>query len=171
VDQNKRKMVEGWLTKASNHLDTARESLKSVYRVSDSVQASQVCVELSVKAMLVLLEIPYPPSHGWGRKELGEIAKKVQERDLLQRLAAQSLYIRLPRFLFLANFWSQFYLEAKYGIEAGYLAPAQDLFEMPDAELAVSHANECLHAALTLRSLPQEQLATLTAQTTSESAT
>lgn len=165
MDENKRKTIQGWIDKASNHLDAAKKHLESCVsdRVSDSIQASQVCVELSVKAILTLLDIPYPLTHGWSRKELGEIAKRIQERDLLNRLAAQDLHhIRLPRLLFRANFWSQFYLEAKYGIEAGYLAPAQDLFEKEDAELAVKHANECYYAAFILRSVSQERLAALT---------
>jgi len=162
MDKNKRRTVEGWISKASNHLDAAKEHLKPPFRASDSIQASQVCVELSVKAILTFLGITYPPSHGWGRKELAEIAKKIEERDLIKRLEMQRRYLRLPRLLFLANFWSQFYLEAKYGLEAGYLAPAQELFEMEDAALGVSHAETCLQAAWAVQSIPEDQLDTLT---------
>jgi HEPN domain-containing protein len=141
----------------------AKEHLKSIYRVSDSVQASQVCVELSVKAVLTLLNIPFPPSHGWNRQQLAEIAKQIKNRDLLGRLARQHLdyTVPLPRLLFRANFWSQFYLESKYGFEAGHLAPAQDLFEKEDAELAVKHADDCLRAARHLLYLPEEKIAQL----------
>jgi hypothetical protein len=34
------------------------------------------------------------------------------------------------------NFWAQFYITAKYGLEAGYLAPAKDLFKKEEAELS-----------------------------------
>jgi hypothetical protein len=138
--------------------------LKSPYRVSDSIQASQVCVELSVKAILTLLDIQFPRSHSWTRQELGAIAKQIHGRDLASRLAAQYLdqSVRLPRLLLLVNLWSQFYLEAKYGLEAGHLAPAQDLFAKAEAELAAMHAEECLSAARTLRHLPQDKLAALT---------
>lgn len=58
----------------------------------------------------------------------------------------------LPRLLFLINFWSQFYKAAKYGLEAGYLAPANDLFKKKEeADLAVQHAQECYQAAAYLR--------------------
>lgn len=169
MNENKRKTIQGWIDKASNHLNAAKEYLESGVsdRVSDSIQSSQVCVELSVKTILASLDISYPPSHGWSRKELGEIAKRIQERDLLNRLTAEGLHIWLPRLLFRANFWSQFYLEAKYGIEAGYLAPAQDLFEKEDAELAVKHANECFWAALHLMEIPQDRLEALTQEDTS----
>jgi HEPN domain-containing protein len=164
VDENKRNTIAGWIEKASNHLNSAREHLKSGYRASESIQASPVCIELSVKAILSMLDIEFPLTHGWDRKQMAQIAKRMQERDLLNRLKAQSLDhdIRLPRLIFRANFWSQFYLETKYGIEAEHLAPAQELFEIEDAQLAVRHAEACLIAAQTLLFLPQERLATLT---------
>jgi hypothetical protein len=131
--------------------------------VSDAIQASQVCVELSVKSILTMLDVPFPPSHGWNRQQLAEIAKHIEERGLLDRLSSQHLefVVPLPRLLFRANFWSQFYLEAKYGMEAGYLAPAQQLFEQEDAELAARHADGCLRAARHLLYLPEERLAEL----------
>jgi HEPN domain-containing protein len=163
VDENKRKTVKGWLEKASRYACDAKENAKSGYRVSDAIQAAQQCVELSVKAILTLHDIPYQRNHGWDRKELAEIAKHIQNRGLLNRLAAQNLQFQvpLPRLLFRANFWSQFYLEAKYGIEAGYLAPAQDLFEPADADLAARHADNGLSAAWSILSLPEAQLAAL----------
>jgi HEPN domain-containing protein len=75
VDDSKRNMINGWLDKASNHLDKAREEVKSYYRISDAIQAAQVCVELSVKALLTILEIDFPQSHGWNEKQLRQIAE------------------------------------------------------------------------------------------------
>jgi len=59
------------------------------------------------------------------------------------------------------NFWAQFYNTAKYGLEAGYLAPAKDLFKREEAELAVKHAEECHSAASQLRYLPEDKMAAL----------
>jgi hypothetical protein len=70
--------------------------------------------------------------------------------------------IRLPRLLLLMNFWAQFYITAKYGFEAEYLASAKDLFGEGEAELAIRHAKECLSAARQLRYLEKERLASLT---------
>jgi HEPN domain-containing protein len=162
VDENKRKLVAGWLDKAQVHLWTANEHLKSWCRNTEAIQASQECVELSVKAMLTILGIDYPLSHGWDQKQLAKIAGQIQERKLQQRLAEQQLgHIRLPRLLVLVNFWEQFYLQAKYGIEASDLAPPQELFEREEAELAVKHADQCLLAASQLRYLDEERLAAL----------
>jgi HEPN domain-containing protein len=160
VEGNKLNTLKGWVDKASNHLDIARESLKSYYRVSEAVQASQVCVELSVKAILTLLNIPFEPSHGWTRKQLAEIAKHINERGLLARLESQNHHytVPLPRLLIRMNLWNHFYIEAKYGFEAGHLAPAQELFEKEDAELAVRHAEGCLRAAQRILHLSEDQI-------------
>jgi HEPN domain-containing protein len=165
VDQNKRKMIEGWLTKASAHLHTAKEDLQSIHHITESIQASQVCVELSVKSILTTLEIEYPTTHGWDHKQLAKIAQRVHDRKLLQRLADHNLgHIRLARLLTLVNFWDQFYLQAKYGIEAGNLAPPQDLFDHDEAELAAKHAYECWAAANHFRHLTDDVLAAILAE-------
>jgi HEPN domain-containing protein len=156
----KRKIAEGWFEKAGNQLQTAREHSKSYSRYSESVQASQECVELSVKSILFLLGVEYSASHGWDKDQFSKIAKQIQEKHLVERLKAQDLNyaIRLPRLLLLVNFWNQFYLPAKYGFEAGYLAPPQDLFDKEEADIALHHADECWRAASHLRYLPDDKL-------------
>ena len=163
MDNSKRKIIEGWIDKAGHQVQAAKDHLKSYYRYSECIEASQECVELSVKSILSLLGIEYPLSHGWNRKEFSRIAKQIQERQLLDKIKKQNLYhsSRLPRLLLLANFWAQFYLPAKYGFEAGYLAPAQDLFEKQEAELAVQHAEECYRTASELRYLSEDKLAAI----------
>ena len=81
----------------------------------------------------------------------------------MEKLANQYLdhTIRLPRLLFLMNFWAQFYITAKYGFEAGYLASARDLFNREEADLVVKHADECYRAASQLRYLNEDKLAAL----------
>jgi HEPN domain-containing protein len=158
MEKNKRRVVEGWVDKASTHLQTAKDHFKGGVYYSDAVQASQVCVELSVKAILAFLEVDFPKSHGWDKEKLSKLAEQVQKRSILDKLDQQYLYIKLPRLLFLANFWDQFYLQAKYGMEAGYLASAQDLFGRDEAETAIKHADECFHAAIRVRCLPEDQL-------------
>lgn len=161
MDKNKRRMVEGWIEKAWNHLRAAKEHVQK-FQFSESIESSQECVELSVKAILSLLDIEYSPSHGWkqDKKQFDKIAEQIQKRELLDQLAEQHLNhtVHLPRLLFLVNFWGDFYIEAKYGYEVGNLAPAKDLCKKEDAELAERHAQECYGAASQLRSLPEEQL-------------
>jgi HEPN domain-containing protein len=41
-----RETVDGWIDKAFNHLQTAREHSKSGYRYSEAVQAAQEYIEL-----------------------------------------------------------------------------------------------------------------------------
>jgi HEPN domain-containing protein len=163
MDSIKRKTVEGWIDKASNQLMFATDKLKSYHFHSECVQAAQQCVELSVKAVLEFLDIDYAHVHGWNKDQQEKIASQIRDREILERLAAADLNytVPLPRLLFLANFWAQFYIQAKYGLEAGYLASAKDLFEHSEAELAVRHGDTCHRAAVELRCLSDEKLATI----------
>jgi HEPN domain-containing protein len=163
VDEHKRKMVVGALDKAQVHLETAKKHVEARCQPTEAIQAAQECVEHSVKAVLSILGIEYPRSHGWNQEQLTKIAKQIQDRKLQARLAETGLHIKLPRLLTLANLWDQFYLQAKYGLEAADLAPAQDLFENKEAELAVAHAEECWWAAFHLRNLSDERLAAIIA--------
>jgi HEPN domain-containing protein len=165
MNTNKRKMTEGWIDKASNQLQAAKQHLKSFTQYSEVIEAAQECVELSVKSILSLLNIKYTRSHDWlpNKKEFDNIAEQIQNRRLLDKLAKLNLdhTIRLPRLLFLMNFWAQFYITAKYGFEAEYLSSARDLFNKEEAELAVKHAGECLRAASELRYLNKDKIAAL----------
>ena len=162
MHKSKRSTIEGWIDKARNQVAAAEGHLKSHVRYSECIEASQECVELSVKAVLSLLEIQFPRKHWWNHdtKDFLEIAQQIGKRELVEQLAAQGLghTVPLPRLLFLANFWAQFYTTAKYGFNAGYLAPAQDLFRQEEAHLAVTHAAECLRAASALRYLDADTL-------------
>jgi HEPN domain-containing protein len=165
MNDTRRKTIEGWIDKASNQLQAAREHLKSFHRSSEAIQAAQQSIELSVKSILSLLNVKYPRAHEWpaDKEPFAVIARQIQERKLLEKLAGQHLdhAVPLPRLLLLMNFWSQFYLTAKYGFEAEHLASAQQLFKPEEAKLAVQHAEECCRAASTLRYHDREKLATL----------
>ena len=160
-----RKTIEGWIDKASNQLLAAKEHVKSSYQCSEAIQAAQQCIELSVKSILSLLCVKYPKAHEWpsDQKPFTAIARQIQERKLIEKLANQHLdyEIPLPRLIFLMNFWAQFYLESKYGFEAEYLSSAQDLFKRKEAELAVQHAEECQRAVSALRYYDKTKLASL----------
>ena len=165
MNDTQRNTIEGWIDKASNQLQEAREHLKSSYRCSEAIQASQQCIELSVKSILSILCVKYPKAHQWAsqKEPFAKIARQIHDRNLLQKLDMQHLdhVVPLPRLLLLMNFWGQFYLTAKYGFEAEYLASAQDLFRHEEAKLAVQHAEECLRAAHALRYIERHKLAAL----------
>ena len=162
MEQRRRKTIEGRIDKARNHLEqaTTLQEQYSALRASEVIEACQESTELSVKSILDLLEIRYARSHGWSPKQLEEIPEELSARYLLDRLEGAPIYgnVKLPRLITLANFWAQFYSQAKYGIEAGYLASAQDLFTCKEAELAVVHAQECYQAVSQLRYLREDQL-------------
>ena len=109
--------------------------------------------------------------HEWNKKQLGDIAKQIRNRKLQDRLVAQDQYQlaeKLPRLLFLTNFWAKFYLVAKYGFEDEYLAAARDLFDKGEAELAVHHAKECYQAAELLSRLDEHKLDALVSHAENE---
>ena len=165
MTSTKRTTIEGWIDKASNQLQAAREHSKFPTQYSEAIQAAQECVELSVKSILSFLDVTFPPSHGWeqGKNQFAAIAEQIQKKQLMDRLTTQCLnhIVNLPRLLFVVNFWAQFYTTAKYGFEAGYLASAKDLFKREDAEIALQHAQECYQAASHLRYLSKQKMVAL----------
>ena len=165
MNKNKRKIVEGWIDKASKHLQVARDHLGAFSHYSEAIEACQECIELSVKSLLLLLNIEYAPSHGWeeSKKQFADLAKQIVNRNIQERLGAEGFgySIRLPRLILLVNFWSLLYQSAKYGFTAAYLSSARDLFDKNEAELAAKHADECYRAASELRYLSDEKLAAI----------
>lgn len=163
MNKSQRTTIRESIHKAANHLGSARELAEGGYRFSDAVLSAQLCVELSVKAILNLLDVQFPPKHGWSKDDVKEIARQINERDLLGKLSAAYLggLVPLPRLIHRMNFWSQYYLESKYGIEAGLLASAESLFERADAEHAIGHAVGSLAAAQAIDNLEEEKLAEL----------
>ncbi|SRR5713101_521967 len=161
MNATKRSTVEGWIDKASNKLIFAKEKQKYGHYSSECVQAAQECIELSVKALLEFLEIEYSLFHGWKKEELEKIAQQIHKRQILERLITENLNytVRLPRLLFLVNFWAQFYIQSKYGMEAGYLASAKDLFTTTEADTAIRHAEECYEAVSQIKFLDTARLA------------
>jgi hypothetical protein len=159
MNKTKRKTIEGWIDKATNQLAAAGVHVKAVGQYSEATQAAQQCVELSVKSILSLLDIRFSKSHEWApdKKEFSAITEQLQQRCLLDGLADQHLdyTLRLPRLLFLLNFWAQFYITAKYGFEATHLASAKDLFEKDEGEPAIRRADEPAASAFHFRTVPQ----------------
>ena len=170
MQNQRRRMIEGWLDKASNQLQVAREHQKSYYLTSEAIEMAQESVELSVKSVLAMLEINYPRSHSiaTGKEPFLKIASQIEERGLSGKLEqlGMSQAVPLARLLFLLNFWAQFYEVSKYGFEAGNLAPAKELFNTKESELAVTHADECLRAANHLRYLSEDKFAELLSSST-----
>jgi len=155
MDDNKLKTIDGWIKKASNKLNAARDLIKTGTQYSEVIQASQESIEFSVKSVLSLLEIDFSPKHGWdlNSNQLTEMIKKIHSKNINKLLANKYLenVVRLPRLLFLINFWSQFYIASKYGISKEYFASAEELFEKAESELSIKHAEECYWAVTNLR--------------------
>ncbi len=132
-------IAQGWLERANNKITEAKEHMK-YYHYSESISASQECIELSIKSIFILIQKCYPKRHEFKEEEfeliLNNIPKKLQNLDL-------------PKLYLYSKFWSEFYTVAKYGLEK-IATPAQKLFEKEEAELAIKHADKCYWAAFQL---------------------
>jgi HEPN domain-containing protein len=134
-------MAESFLKRASNKLNEARSSLENHY-YAESVSASQECIELSVKAIFLLLQEEYPKRHEFKEEEFEAILKKIPEK---------LKYLEFPKLYLYLKFWSTFYTVAKYGLEKIGVGP-EKLFGKEEAELALKHADKCYYAASVLKS-------------------
>jgi HEPN domain-containing protein len=67
--------AESFLKRAFNKLNEARSSLENHY-YAESVSASQECIELSVKAIFLLLQEEYPKRHEFKEEEFEAILKR-----------------------------------------------------------------------------------------------
>jgi HEPN domain-containing protein len=90
AESNDRRITEGWIEKASNQLQIAKQLLETHVRWSETVEAAQESIELSVKAILTLLRVEFPLTHGWNNEALTRIADQIQKRQLLLKLREQS---------------------------------------------------------------------------------
>jgi hypothetical protein len=161
MDNSVRKKLEGWREKAQKQMRIAEDCLKR-REYSESVESSQESIEFSVKTILSILNIEFPTSHEWKpeSKPFEKIALQIKDRKIVEKIEDAHLYnLRLPRLLFIFNFWGQFNTIAKYGYEKGDLAAARDLFiDDDEAKLASKHANDCYLALTSVFYLPQDQL-------------
>jgi HEPN domain-containing protein len=129
-------VIESFLRRARNKLDEAREHLKK-FNYSESIPASQECIELSVKAIFLLFQEKYLRKHEFDEEEFEKILKMIPDR---------LIYLDLPKIYLYSKFWSQFYTITKYGLEK-FGVGADRLFENEEVELALKHADRCEYAA------------------------
>jgi len=133
-------MAESFLKRARSKLDEAKGYLES-YHYPESISASQECIELSIKAIFMLLQEKYPKKHEFSEEEFEAILKKIS--DKLKYLDFHKLYLY-------SKFWLSFYTVAKYGLEKIGVGP-EKLFEKEEAGLALKHADKCYYGASQLR--------------------
>lgn len=138
-------LVNGFLDRASNKLSDSRVLLEGRVRYAEAVSAAQESMELSAKAVFLLLSPSHPRTHEFSEESFLAV---------IDGVPAELRYHNFPRLFVLNRFWSIFYTTAKYGLEA-IGTPAKDLFQRPEAELAVAHANSWYLAAVATRSVVQ----------------
>lgn len=100
-----------------------------------SIEASQHCIELSIKALYALVGLNPPKKHD-AAVELQKIIEKLEFPDSLVVLRD-----RLARMKWISKMWEWAHSTSVYG----YLdIPATRLFKKEDAEIAAKYADEVL---------------------------
>lgn len=134
-------MAESFLKRAWNKVDEAKIHLKSLH-YPESISASMECIELSMKAIFLLLQEKYPRRHEFKDEEFMRVLEKVPK---------ELEYLNFPRLFLLSKFWLSLYTVAKYGQEKFAIGP-EKLFKEDEANLALKHAEECKSAVSRLKS-------------------
>ena len=129
-------MAESFLRRAENKKNEARQELECWHH-AESISSSQECIELSMKAIFLLLTDSYPKRHNFKEEEF---------ELLLDRIPEDLRYHNFPRLYLLHRLWSGFYTVAKYGYDKIGTGP-EKLFHKDEAELALKHAGDCRFAA------------------------
>jgi len=105
IDKKSIEMADSFLKRAWHKLDEAEIHLKS-FHYPESISASQEVIELSIKAIFLLLTGKYPKKHEFKEEEFENILNKVPEK---------LKYLNFPKLYLYHRFWSSFYTVAKYG--------------------------------------------------------
>lgn len=129
-------LAESYVKRAWNKCNEAEESLKRIH-YAESVSASQECIELSLKAIFLLLEAKHSKRHQFSEGDFERIIEKIPEK---------LRHLELPKLYLYSRFWSSFYTTAKYGLGKIGVGP-EKLFEKEEADLALKHAQDCRNAA------------------------
>lgn len=132
------KYAKNLIEKSRNDIEKAEEIFKTYSPLfSNVITLCQQSIELSAKAVFKLMGINFPKDH--------KIRFDVKEtKELLKRDFPKNFYEKdkIPRLIFLTQFWKEFYILVKYGIEKLDIGP-ECLFKREEAEIAIKHAKEC----------------------------
>jgi len=119
--------------------DAKRQSEEKRY--AEAVSTVQQALELLVKALFHEASVAPPRSHRIRDPRFGD--RLVSLSDALKAALSPAKWQRLnlPRLFFIASFWGEFYLDAKYGSELLGAGPSQ-LLGPEEARLALAHFDE-----------------------------
>lgn len=129
-------LAVSWLKRANNKLNEGKQSLNN-WRHAEAISSFQECIELSLKAISLLLLDKYSKDHKFDEKEFKQVLNQIPEE--LEYLDFHKLYLY-------SRFWGNFYTVAKYGLE-NFGIGAEKLFEEEEAKLAQKHADKCYFAS------------------------
>lgn len=133
-------LAEDYINRAWVKLEEARRQMQALH-YDTCISASQECIELSVKGILLVLVGDYRPQHEVSDKEFKEILSSTPD---------EISHVDFARIWMLNKFWASFYTIAKYGNKQLEVSAAR-LFHKEDAELALKHADDVYSAASSVK--------------------
>jgi HEPN domain-containing protein len=145
VKHDRTRQLDGYVAQASMKIIEARNCHEQA-RYAAAVHDCQEAIELLAKCVFLVRGRPYPQEH---------VIPEDKFLTAITGLPDDARHLYLPRLYLLHRFWSDFYLQAKYGLET-LATPAEDLFRRTESELAISHASEWQSAVGRLRFMLRE---------------
>jgi len=117
--------------------DTLAKGSSSYY--PEVISACIDSIELATKAVALCLGGEYPEAHDFGTKKYEELLGRLRDAWPFEHYPPRR---DLARLLNYNSFWATFYARSKYGFEVLRVG-AGELFEKPETQMALNHAEEC----------------------------
>ncbi len=124
-------MARQYIQTAREEYDSGCKDLES-FRYAKSIRSFQICIEQSLKAVHLILEVEYQRKHS---------QKEPQFKKLIESVPSKLSHINFPRLFVISKLWSTFYTIAKYGLQDIEVGPHR-IFSEKEANLAKEHAWE-----------------------------
>jgi HEPN domain-containing protein len=134
------RQLDGYIRQAGMKIFEAR-ACREQSRHAAAVHDCQEAIELFAKCVFLVRGRPYPREH---------LLLEADFHTVITGLPPDAAYLNLPRLYLLHRFWSEFYSQAKYGLET-LAIPAEELFQSGESDLAIAHASEWQQAITRLR--------------------
>jgi len=133
-------------------LDAADDELQGyVASPSNSITQCQQCIKISAKSIFKLMGVNPPQEHDISLDH--DQTKGLLNSEFPEYFGRQE---KIPRVIFLTQFWHDFYETSKYGKEELNIPP-NTLFTNEDAERAYKNAKECYTVADALKQTIEQQ--------------
>lgn len=140
TEEARGRFIDDYVDRAAGLEKDAKRQFRDK-RYPEVVSTVQEALEFLVKALFHSARIPPPKFHQIHDPKFAQQLRGLSDSWKAALTSSQWTRFNLPRLLFLASFWAEFYLDAKYGSDPLGAGPSQ-LFGRKEARLALAHFGE-----------------------------